>query len=78
MTEYGDVDPEDAYDEGDLDDVKLAILERVVVDLSDRHRRDDRFEFRRVDALRLAAKLAGTTGDIDRLNAVRVALEDLH
>ena len=70
---YRDSEPEDAWDDGDTDDEKLDILERVVLELSDRHRRDDRFDFRRVDALRLARKVAPST----RLDAIREQLETL-
>jgi hypothetical protein len=68
---FGDFDPEDAWDDGDPDDDKLDILERVVDDL--RQRRDGRFESRRRDALRLVAKLARS----ERAERIRRALEAL-
>ena len=72
-TDFGDVDPEDAWDDGDDFDTKLAVLGRIVDDL--RARRDEpRFEFRRADALRLAAKLRV---DAARVEQIRAALEDL-
>ena len=33
MSVFGDKDPEDAWDDGDDDEFKLVILERVVVNL---------------------------------------------
>jgi hypothetical protein len=52
---FGDIDPEDAWDDGDLEDEKVIILLRVLEDLS--AERDDRFEARRTDAIRLTFKL---------------------
>lgn len=72
---FGDVDPEDAWDDGDEDEFKLAVLERVISDLHEH--RDERFEPRRVDALRLVAKLAHTHGEDPRLDMIREILKGL-
>jgi hypothetical protein len=64
----GDIDPEDAYDADDPPEVRLAVLERVLLDL---RRRSDRRAARRVDALRVARNLEREPG-VDRL-----ALADL-
>jgi hypothetical protein len=75
MTVFGDKDPEDAWDDGDPPDTKLAILERIVADL--RARRDDaRHDARRDDALRLVIKLRRQLYG-DRLEEVSDALEAL-
>lgn len=76
-TEFGDFDPEDAWDDGDADVLKLGVLTRVVAAL--RAEPDDpRRELRRVDALRLAAKVNAEWADrLDRLTAIRSELERL-
>jgi hypothetical protein len=51
---FGDYDPEDAYDATDPVDVRLAVLERIVVAL---YESTDRRESRRSDAFRLIANL---------------------
>ena len=71
----GDVDPEDAWDDGDPLDDKLFVLDRVVASL--RAHRDERFAFRRGDALRLVAKLERDEVDHPRLAELRDALENL-
>jgi hypothetical protein len=48
MREFGDADPEDAWDDNDPLDVKLAVIGRVIDDL-----RTLRFSQRRANALRL-------------------------
>jgi hypothetical protein len=69
-TDFGDKDPEDAWDDGDPTRVKLAILERVVDEL--RANRDDRRVARRDDALRLVRKLA-TEMQTDTTRMERIA-----
>lgn len=49
---HGDVQPEDAWDDGDSEDQKLRVLERVVLALQ-----REANEKRRLEALRLLAKL---------------------
>lgn len=72
---FGDIDPEDAWDDGDDVETKVAVLERVLEDLRARRAEDeDRFEFRRQDALRLLAKLFVIQ---DRIEGVRAGLEAL-
>jgi hypothetical protein len=72
----GDIDPEDAYDVDDPPDVRLSVLERVLLDL--RRRDDDRREGRRRDALRVARNLEHTPGvDRVRLADLLDALEAL-
>jgi hypothetical protein len=80
VSDFGDYDPEDAWDDGDAIDLKLAILERVVRSLRDH--RDDRLEARRSDALRLVRKLedqhvAAARSEGDRLAGIRGQLEAL-
>lgn len=67
MTSIGDFDPEDQWDDGDPTDVKLDILERVVQLLRLQ-------EGRRLDALRLVAKLELEGEHSPRLAAIREAL----
>lgn len=76
--DYGDADPEDAYDAGDPIPVRLDVLERIVASL--RANRDDRFDARRRDAVRLIVRL----GEEDlprrhrrRLRHIRDELEEL-
>ena len=55
-SDFGDFDPEDEWDDGDDEEVKLRVLERVIESI--RRRRDDAdAEPRRIDALRLVGKL---------------------
>jgi hypothetical protein len=70
VTDFADFDPEDAWDGGDDDDTKLAVLERVVAAL---RASSDRREPRRRDALRLVATLPAST----RLDVIRADLEAL-
>lgn len=74
MSDFRDADPEDAWDDGDDFDVKAAILERVVTALRASHG-DPRHDGRKVDALRLVAKLALTRMEPERIEALRAALE---
>lgn len=67
MSSFGDFDPEDQWDDGDPTDLKLLILERVVRLLRLQ-------EGRRLDALRLVAKLEQAGEHSPRLAAVREAL----
>jgi len=70
---FGDADPEDSWDDGDDEDTKLDILERVVVSLRDEFHRG-----RRDDALRLVLKLEEARQQrADRLRDIRQALEAL-
>jgi hypothetical protein len=74
VTLFGDADPEDAWDDGDLFEEKIAILEQVAVVL--RATRDDpRHDRRRADALRLVVKLIVTGREPLRLAELRDALE---
>lgn len=73
--DFGDIDPEDAWDDGDDFETKIAVLNRIVDDLRARRAEDEpRFEFRRQDALRLVAKLLVAR---ERLDDIREALEAL-
>lgn len=73
---FGDADPEDEWDDGDPFRVRLEILERVLAALRDR--RDERFEGRLGEALRLLAKLVDEHSvDQTRLERLRDALEGL-
>ena len=77
MTELGDVDPEDAWDDGDSFADRVHILFAVVEHLSEQSYHDDRHEARRVDALRLLAKLEAERSTHPRLAELREALEAL-
>jgi len=71
--EFGDADPEDAWDDSDSVELKVRVLERVIESL--RNSKDDaRFEFRRNDALRLVNKLLSQQA---RIADLRDELEDL-
>jgi hypothetical protein len=70
MTDFGDKQPEDAYDATDPPDVRLEVLERVVDSLEELDVGPARL-VRRDDALRLVANLAalvGHTGRVVRLH----------
>jgi hypothetical protein len=71
---FGDTDPEDAWDDGDPFEDKVAILERLVGVLRVR-RTDERHDARRADALRLVDKLGREGRDARRIAELRVALE---
>ena len=72
MSDFGDADPEDAWDDGDPIGAKLDILERVVAELQAGR---DRHEARRLDALRLVDKTPREGLNGLRLDAIREALE---
>jgi len=73
----GDKDPEDAWDDVDPLETKLRVLLRVAVALRDSER-DDRFDARRVDAIRLLGKLDDTVIDhVQQLRQIRDILEAL-
>lgn len=75
MTDFGDFDPEDAYDADDPPHVRLAVIARIVADL---RARSDRHELRRLDALRLLDALDAVPGvDLLRLRVLRDELEAL-
>lgn len=73
----GDIDPEDEWDDEDTFRVRLEILERVLDELQER--RDERFQARLEDALRLIGKLVREhQDDTVRLERIQTALEALH
>jgi len=75
--DFGDVDPEDAWDDIDPFRVRLEILERVLADLSER--RDERFRARLEEALRLIGKMVREHHeDTVRLERIRESLEALN
>ena len=74
-TQFGDFDPEDAYDVEDDPEMRLAVLERVVADLRVR-RSDSRFDARRTDALRVIRNfLDEHTDRQNRLEELKTELE---
>jgi len=76
-TEFGDADPEDQWDDVDPFSVRLEILERILDQLSER--RDERFQVRLEEALRLIGKLVREHHeDMVRLERIQRALEALH
>ena len=75
---FTDKDPEDVYDATDPLDDRLHVLQHVVDHLRDN--RDERFDARRLDALRLVRNLdAEDLGFLQRrrLNRIRDDLEEL-
>lgn len=73
--EFGDLDPEDAYDAEDPFEVRLAVIERVVTDLREK-RSDGRFEVRRTDILRVLGNFLNQgTEHHQRLQELRDELE---
>ena len=67
---YGDVDPLDAWDDGDDVELKLAVLELLVATIMTRNQRDE--------GLRLLLKLERARADMaDRLAAIRERLESV-
>jgi hypothetical protein len=69
---FGDIDPEDGWDDADSMEAKIDVLERVVLALAmlaivPAERRDD--------ALRLVDKLERTRAAPPRLSGIRHALE---
>ena len=74
-TQFGDFDPEDAYDVEDDPDMRLAVLEKVVADLRVR-RAESRFDARRTDILRVIRNfLDEHTGRQNRLEELKTELE---
>lgn len=74
--EFGDADPEDAWDDNDFFEEKLNVLTDFLDDL--RSRRDDRFDARRAEALRLAQRLDEIKNIlVDHLKTLREDLEAL-
>ena len=61
--DFGDFDPEDAYDAGDPLRLRVAVLRRIVEHLRD-ERDERRRERRRLDALRLLDNLDDEVGDL--------------
>ena len=74
---FGDFDPEDEYDEVDPFNVRLEILERILESLQEH--RDERFQARLADALKLiGAMVREHQDDTVRLERIRAALEALN
>ena len=74
MTDFGDDDPVDGWDDNDSEPDRLDVLERVIVAL--RAQALWRHERRR-DALRLVVKMERANETSDRLARIREALEAL-
>jgi len=75
-TEFGDVDPEDEWDDTDPFRLRLEILERIIENI--RERRDDRFKVRLGMALDLLrAMIREHHEDRERLDRIEDALEEL-
>jgi hypothetical protein len=74
MADFGDVDPEDAYDVGDLPSDRLNVLHKVVAALEVLPVDDLRRGFRIADALRL---LDGIPRRRHEVKALRERLEAL-
>ena len=75
--DFGDVDPEDEYDEVDPFSVRLDILERILESIQER--RDERFKVRLEAALRLVGRMVREhQEDTVRLERIRSALEALN
>lgn len=73
----GDVDPEDEWDDVDPFGVRLDVLERVLTVLQEA--RDERFQARLEDALRLIGKMVREhQNDTVRLERIQTALEALN
>ena len=74
--DFGDADPEDAWDDNDFFEQKLNVLTDVVDDLRAKH--DERFEARRAEAKRLAQRLDEVKNMlVEHLRALREDLESL-
>jgi hypothetical protein len=73
--DFGDLDPEDAYDSGDDPEMRLAVIERVVADLRVR-REEPRFDGRRLDFLRVVEKfISEGPPQVRRLEELHADLE---
>jgi len=74
--EFGDADPEDAWDDTDFFEQKLNVLADTIDDL--RARRDERFEARRAELRSLAERLDSVKNLlVERFRALREDLESL-
>jgi hypothetical protein len=74
--DFGDADPEDAWDDIDPFRVRLAVLERILDSI--REHRDDRFKLRLGMAVGLvAAMIQEHREDQARLERIGDALEEL-
>jgi hypothetical protein len=73
MADYGDSDPEDAYDAEDTPATRLDVLSNVVADLENRPS-EPRRAFRILDALRLLATIEHHRREVGQL---RKRLEQL-
>jgi hypothetical protein len=73
MNDFGDKDPEDAYDAGDELGERLAVIRRAIVHLRAR-RLEERFDGRRADLRRLVAAI-GVELDEELAGLVGLALE---
>jgi hypothetical protein len=74
--EFGDADPEDAWDEEDFFEQKIEVLAQFIDDL--RVKRDARFDARLAEARRLAQKLDDLKNLLtERLQSLREDLEAL-
>lgn len=74
---FGDLDPEDVYDVGDPVPDRVAVLRRVVAELTGTPD-DGRHERRRIDALRVLTELERFVGvRLKELVEIREALERL-
>ena len=75
--DFGDVDPEDEFDESDPFSVRLEILERILESLQDQ--RDERFKVRLEAALRVIGRMVREhQEDTVRLERIKAALEALN
>ena len=75
-TDFEDDDPVVAWDDTDFFETKINILADTLEDL--RARRDERFEVRRAEAVRLAQRLDEIKNAlVERLRALREDLEAL-
>jgi hypothetical protein len=74
---FGDLDPEDAYDVGDSPEIRLTVIRKVIADLRNL-RADPRFENRRADMRRVIADFLNEHTDFQsELEDLRDDLEAL-
>lgn len=74
--EFGDADPEDAWDDLDPFRVRLAVLERILEHVRDH--RDDRFKLRLAIAIGLVRNMVDEhREDMERLDRIKAALDEL-
>ena len=77
VVEFGDIDPEDEWDDGDAFTLRLEILERILTSLQER--RDERFQLRLEGALKLIGMMVREhREDTVRLERIQGALEALN